>query len=412
MPTVNKQRIQIAMVAGETSGDQLAAGLINSIRSRFPNSSFIGVGGPRMAAAGCKLLFDMERISVIGLDGLFAKLPGIFHIKRTLRKRFIAERPDVFVGVDAPDFNLSLARKLKHDCKQDRNRIACVQYVSPTVWAWRGYRIHKIRRSIDHMLTLFPFEAGYYQQNNVPVTCVGHPMADEISTPDRARARKQLGFSNELGLLIALLPGSRRSEIKRLANTFMDSVRRILEKYPHAKFVLPFANNAVAKEFHNLVGDLDGLPVHTIDGNARLALEACDVAILASGTAALEAALLRRPHIVVYKLAAFSYWLMRRLRHVEHYSMPNQLLPAPIIPELIQRNATAENIAREVDTLLKDDDHRADLERQFAELHQQLKLDASRGAGDAVLKLAGASIEDIKLGDKNSGSASVAGAHV
>lgn len=374
--------VRVAIVAGETSGDRLAAGLIEAVKSRAPGSRFVGVGGPRMAEAGCQLLFDMDAIGVIGLDGLFDKLPGIFRIRRSLLARFSAERPDVFVGVDVPDFNLALARKLK------RQNITCVHYVSPTVWAWRGYRIHKIRRSIDHMLTLFPFEADYYRKHQVPVTCVGHPMADEISEPDRAAARRRLRLG--AGPLIALLPGSRRSEIRRLGGVFMDAARRILEKHSRARFVLPFASRAAADEFRSIAGDLADLPLHTLDGDSRLALEACDLAILASGTAALEAALLRRPHIVAYKLAAFSYWLMRRLRHVDYYSMPNQLLPAPMIPEFIQRKATAANIAREADALLGDESRVADLERHFADLHRALKRGANARAGDTLLELAGA----------------------
>lgn len=376
--------IRIAIVAGEPSGDRLGAGLIQAVSTRLPGSRFVGVGGPKMAEAGCELLYEMERIGVIGLDGLWGKLPGIFRIRRNLRARFAAEPPNVFVGVDAPDFNLTLARKLK------RRNITCIHYVSPTVWAWRGYRIHKIRRSVDHMLTLFPFEADYYRRRALPVTCVGHPLADEISVPDRAAARRRLQLDLDGGLLIALLPGSRRSEIRRLGRLFVEAARRILEKHPHAKFVLPFAGPGVADEFRAVAGDLGDLPVQLLDGHARSALEACDVAILASGTAALEAALLRRPHIVVYKLAALSYWIMRRLRHIEHYSMPNQLLPAPMIPELIQRRATADNIARETDALLRDERRAADLERHFADLHRALKLGADARAANAVLQLAGA----------------------
>ncbi len=373
--------VRVAIVAAEPSGDRLAAGLIEELKARRPASRFVGVGGPKMARAGCELLYDMERIGVIGLDGLLTKLPGIFQIRRRLLKRFTTEgeRPDIFVGVDAPDFNLSLARKLK------RGGITCVHYVSPTVWAWRGYRIRKIRRSIDHMLTLFPFEADYYQRHRVPVTCVGHPVADEISEPDRAAARQRLGLED--GLLIALLPGSRRSEIRRLGGVFMEAARRILERRPEAKFVLPFAGEAAAAEFRKTAGDTGDLPLRTLDGNSRAALEACDLAILASGTASLEAALLRRPHIVVYKLAAPSYWLMRRLRHVDYYSMPNQLLPTPMVPELIQSRASAGNIASQADALLRDASRVADLERHFANLHRTLKLNANARAADTVLSL-------------------------
>lgn len=376
------------MVAAEVSGDRLAAGLIEAIRSRAPDSTFIGVGGARMKAAGCEILFDMERIGTIGLDGLFTKLPDILTIRRSLLARFTTMRPDVFVGIDAPDFNLALEGKLK------RQNITCVHYVSPTVWAWRGYRIHKIRRSIHHMLTLFPFEATYYRAHRIPVTCVGHPMADEITQPNRAAARRRLKL--ESGLLIALLPGSRRSEVRRLGGVFIAAARQILKKHPDAQFVLPFADDAAADEFDNLVrnlgdlGDLGDLRMRTLQGDSRTALEACDVAILASGTAALEAALLGRPHIVVYKLAAFSYWLMRRLRHVDYYSMPNQLLPTPMIPELIQHQATAANIAQEAEALLIDAARVAELERHFAKLHQQLKLGANARAANVVLKLADA----------------------
>ena len=375
--------IRVAIVACEASGDRLAAGLMEAIKARAPGSSFVGVGGANMAQAGCQLLYNMGDSSVIGLDGLFRQLPDILNIRRTLLARIKADRPDVFIGVDAPDFNLALERKLK------RQNITCVHYVSPTVWAWRGYRIHKIRRAIDHMLTLFPFEADYYRAHHVPVTCVGHPMADEISEPDRAAARRQLQLGD--GLLIALLPGSRRSEIRRLARVFIDAARLIGKQHPEARFVLPFAAQSAADEFRLTAGDaaeLADLPLHTLDGKSRLVLEACDVAILASGTAALEAALLRRPHVVAYKLAPFSYWLMRRLRHVDYYSMPNQLLPKPMIAELIQHQATAANIAREVDALLGDRVRVAELERHFAELHRQLKRGANARAADVVLQLA------------------------
>ncbi|MDA8007142.1 MAG: lipid-A-disaccharide synthase [Gammaproteobacteria bacterium] len=375
--------LRIAVVAGEASGDSLGAGLIREIKARRPGSVFTGVGGPEMAAAGCEILFDMERIGVIGLDGLLKKLPGIFRIRRSLLARFCAERPDVFVGIDAPDFNLALARKLK------RRGLTCAHYVSPTVWAWRGYRIRKIRNSTDHMLALFPFEAEFYRKQNVPVTCVGHPIADEISAPDRARARRELGLDD--GLVIALLPGSRRGEMRRHGRVFLEAARRILAAHPRARFVLPFAGASVAEEFRRITRGLRGagdLPLRAFDGGARLALEACDLAVLASGTAALEAALLRRAHIVVYKLPWFSYWLMRKLVRVEYYSMPNQLLPAPMIPELIQRRATAANIAAEVDALLADARRVSHLGECFAAMHRELKRGANARAADAVLALA------------------------
>jgi len=358
-----------------------------------------------MAAAGCDILFDMERIGVIGLDGLPAKLPGILKIRRRLFAHLTGAgdtgttaRPHVFVGVDAPDFNLNLERKLK------RAGVACAHYVSPTVWAWRAYRLRKIRRSVDHMLALFPFEAAFYRARGVPVTCVGHPLADRIDAPHRGAARRALGFADGDGggPIIALLPGSRRSEISRLATVFMDAARRLLARCPAAKFVLPFANDSAAATFAQVAGAVDDLPLttlpaagdSTVDHRGRtpsqLALEASDLAIVASGTAALEAALLRRAHIVAYKLAAPSYHLMRRLRRVDYYSMPNQLLPQPLVPELIQARATAANIAAEALALLESPARVAELEKQFAAVHRALKLGANARAAEAVLQLAAA----------------------
>lgn len=392
-----KRNLRIALVVGETSGDRLGAGLIRALKAARPGCTFLGIGGPKMARAGCKILFDMERISVIGLDGLFAKLPDIYRIKRTLIKRFTAnpaDRPDIFIGIDAPDFNIALAGELK------RQHITCLHYVSPTVWAWRGYRIHRIRRNIHHMLTLFPFEADYYRRQKVPVTCVGHPLADEIQAPRtqqaatqiRTHARKKLRLTDSKpnpDPLIAILPGSRRGEIRRLSGLFLQAAHLILKRYPRARFILPFATPACAEEFTNLHGKPSAinLPLKTIHGNARAALEACDIAILASGTVALEAALLQRPHIVSYKLAPLTYWLVQRLRHVDHYSMPNLLLPKPMVTELMQNRATPENIAHEVAALWQDPRRRADLQRRFAKIHAQLKLDADRSAARAVLKL-------------------------
>lgn len=387
--------MRVALVAGEASGDQLAAGLIEALRARRPACVFSGVGGPKMAAAGCEMLFDMERIGVIGLDGLAGKLPGILAIRRRLIAHFTgarAVRPDVFVGVDAPDFNLTLEGKLR------RAGIACAHYVSPTVWAWRAYRLRKIRRSVDHMLALFPFEAAFYRRHQVPVTCVGHPLADALDAPDRDAARRALGLGDGGdGPLIALLPGSRRSEMIRLARVFADAARRIHARRPGARFILPFANAGAAAAFAATAGAVADLPLRTLPADtpgdrgfspAQLALEACDVAIVASGTAALEAALLRRAHIVAYKLAAPSYWLMRQLGRVEHYSMPNQLLPRPLVPEFIQSRATAANLADAALALLADRRRVAELERHFADLHRALKLGANARAAEAVLQLA------------------------
>ncbi len=364
------------MVAGEPSGDRLGAGLIREIRRLHPDVIIEGIGGPRMEAAGCEILYPMERIGVMGLDGLREKLLDILRIRKTLASRWQATPPGAFVGVDVPDFNLSLEVRLR------TAGIPCVHYVSPTVWAWRGYRIHRIRRAVDHMLALFPFEADYYRRQGIPVTCVGHPMADEIDTPNQVDARATVGL--EADRVIALLPGSRRSEVRRLTEPLLAAARILHQRYPDIRFVLPLAGDAAREAFVQIAGDIDGLPLTLLDGQSRLALESADVAILASGTASLEAALLQVPHVVVYKLSGFSHWLMRRLRQVDHFAMPNHLLPKPMVPELIQRDVTPENIVEAVDAYLQNPEHMRTLKSAFADIHQSLHLDADRLAAGVV----------------------------
>ena len=337
-----------------------------------------------MEEAGCEMLFSTHRIGVMGVDGLLSKILDILNIRKLLYRRFSKEKPLAFVGIDVPDFNLSLERKLK------AVGVPCIHYVSPTVWAWRGYRIHKIRDSITHMLTLFPFEEVYYQENQVPVSYVGHPFADEIAVPDREEARKKLNISPD-ATVIALLPGSRRSEVRRLGRLLLESARDLQKERPDLQFLLPFANERVKREFERVAGSTKGLPIMTLDGQARLAIEAANVAVLASGTVALEAAILRRPHVVVYKLGAFSYWLMRKLKHVDHYSMPNHLLPTPEVPELIQHDATSENVTREVKRYLNQPERVADLELAFEAIHLKLRRDANVQAKNAIAKIAGLS---------------------
>ena len=364
-------------MAGEPSGDRLGAGLIRALRRRHPDLEFCGIGGPDMDAAGCRLLYPMERIGVIGLDGLWGKLRDILAIRRDLVRRWRRNPPAAFVGVDVPDFNLGLEGSLRS------SGIPCVHYVSPTVWAWRGYRIRRIRRAVDHMLALFPFEAEYYRRNGIPVTCVGHPMADEIGEPDPASARRALGLPEE-GLVLALLPGSRRSEVRRLAKPLLSAARLLMRHYPDARFVLPFAGQAARETFEQVAGETGDLPMRLLDGRSRLALEAADMAVLASGTAALEAALLQVPHVVVYRLSPFSYWLVRRLRRVDHFSMPNHLLPAPLVPELIQQEANPRNIVETVCACLQNPGRMQDLKAAFADIHAALHRDADRMAADVV----------------------------
>jgi lipid-A-disaccharide synthase len=380
----SEPNISIGIVAGEPSGDALGSGLISAVRSVIPQASFVGIGGPKMRVAGCDILYDMERIELMGIEGLAGKFRDILKIRKSLYKKFISERPDLFIGIDVPDFNISLESRLK------KQNSPTMHYVSPTVWAWRGYRIRKIRRAVSHMLTLFPFEADYYRRHAVPVTCVGHPVADEIGEPDRFDARVRIGLDVDANTrVIALLPGSRKSEVGQLAEILVEAARKIVKLYPQTRFVLPFASPALAELFYSITGKIDDLSIEILDGQSRAAMEAADIVILASGTAALEAALLRRPHIVVYRIGPFAYWLIRRLRHVDHYAMPNHLLSQPVVPELMQKDATADNIVKEVVRYTENPEIVADLEEQFAQVHKQLKLDANRQASKAVLGMLG-----------------------
>ena len=370
------------MVAGEISGDLLGGGLISELTRRFPDAAYFGIGGPRMQAAGFDVLYEMDRIELIGLGGLFDKLADILKVRTSLYQIIVKEKPDIFIGIDVPDFNIGLEKKLR------KKGILTVHYVSPTVWAWRGYRIHKIRKAVDLMLTLFPFEKRYYQENNIPVTCVGHPIADEIPDSDRVRARKALDLDlNDTDILIAVLPGSRGSEVSSLGPVFVETMRKVHCRYPQLRFVLPFANSRVRKIFLKQAGSMDGLPVELMDGNSRLAMEASNLVLLASGTAALEAVLLERPHVVAYKLSPVTWWFFRFLRHVNYYSMSNQLLSKPVVPELMQDDATADNIFKALNGYLENPERGLDLESEFRRIRGQLKLNANVQAAKAISEL-------------------------
>ena len=385
MPVMNPERaVLVGIVAGEPSGDSLGAGFISEFRNLYPKARFVGIGGPKMRKAGCTTLHDMRSIGLMGLDELFVRLGGILKIRRSLYRKYDADPPDVFVAVDVPDFNLKLAAKLK------RKGIPTVHYVSPTVWAWREYRIRKIHNSVDRMLVLFPFEADYYRKHGIAATFVGHPVADEIRNPDRERARRDLGLDIGSGeRVVALLPGSRSTEIRRLGEIMIGAARLLHEADPALQFILPFANAETRKQFFALSGDVSDLPIVFIDERSRQALEACDIAILASGTAALEAALMERLHVVIYRVSSPTWVIFRMLSRVSHYSMPNHLLPKPEIPELIQSRATAGRIAESVRQMMGDRDRAARLEGEFRALRHQLRANASRQAADAVAGMLG-----------------------
>jgi lipid-A-disaccharide synthase len=376
--------LHVGIIAGEASGDNLGAGLIKAIHERLPNAVFEGIGGPRMTEAGCFSLYPMERLSVMGLMEVVNHLPGLLSMRRDLRRHFLATPPDIFIGVDAPDFNLSLERDLK------KSGIRTLHYVSPSVWAWRQYRVRKIAASVDCMLTLFPFEEKFYKSRHVPAQFVGHPMADLIADDvDRAAARSHLCIDHE-GPLVALMPGSRVGEMKRLALPFLQGAAWCHERNVDIQFVAPMANEACREIFENLLSTYaGGLPVTVLNGQALEAMAAANVVLLASGTATLECMLLKRPMVVAYRLSALTYRLARLLVKTKYYSLPNLLADEALVQEFIQGEVTAESLGREIMQLIENPARAEKLSSIFGKIHDDLRRDASRTAADVVLQMTG-----------------------
>ena len=378
--------LHVGIVAGEASGDNIAAGLIHAIRERVPDAVFEGVAGPRMIEAGCFSLYPMERLSVMGLVEVIRHLPGLLAMRRGLRRHFLGAPPDIFIGVDAPDFNLALERHLK------RAGIRTLHYVSPSVWAWRQYRVRKIAASVDCMLTLFPFEERFYHEQHVPARCVGHPMADLIAEEvDSVQARQHLGIGPR-GPLVALLPGSRVSEVKRMALPFLQAAAWCYERRIDMRFVVPLANAACRAVFEEALSQTGSrLPVTLLDGQGLEAMAAADAVLLASGTAALECMLLKRPMAVAYRLAPLTYQVARLLVKTDSYSLPNLLAGKPLVKEFIQQEVTAEKLGRELLALVENPARAAQLAAVFAGIHADLRRNASQLAADTVLEMVGRS---------------------
>jgi lipid-A-disaccharide synthase len=376
--------LRIGIIAGEASGDSIAAGLIRAVREQVPDALFEGVAGPRMIEAGCTSLYPMERLSVMGLTEIIRHLPGLLSMRRALRRHFLRQPPDLFIGVDAPDFNLALERALK------RRGIRTLHYVSPSVWAWRQYRVRKIAASVDCMLTLFPFEARFYHEQQIPAVFVGHPLADQIADEvDRQAARAHLAVSHG-GPLVALLPGSRVSEVKRLSASFLQAAAWCLAQRADLHFIVPLANAACRATFEAEQKRLGvGLPVTLLEGHGLEAMAAADVVLLASGTATLECLLLKRPMVVAYRLSALSYRLLRLLVKTPFFSLPNLLAGKPLVKEFIQHEVNAENIGRELLALLENPQRAGMLAREFAAIHKELRHDASHAAARTVLQMTG-----------------------
>ncbi|WP_299727433.1 lipid-A-disaccharide synthase [uncultured Endozoicomonas sp.] len=380
--TSRKTLKRVAIVAGEASGDLLGAGLVREIKQHYPDVECYGIGGPLMQAEGFNTLFPMEKLSVMGLVEVLGRLRELLGIRRDLRERFIADQPDVFIGIDAPDFNLALERKLKSA------GIPTVHYVSPQVWAWRESRLKKIKSGVDHMLALLPFEVDYYRKHDVPVTFVGHPLADQIPmNPDQNAARKELGISDNVQPVIGLLPGSRSGEVSRLGSLFLDTARLLCKEYPDARFLIPCANERRKQQILPMVAQYPDLDVTAYDGQAQAVMTAADAILIASGTAVLEAALHKKPLVVSYKMAPLSFAIISRLVKVKYVALPNLLADRELIPELLQDDATAENLCEAMVRALNDSSYRESLQRDFSQIHTQLKQDASKLAFDGVMSV-------------------------
>ena len=374
--------IRIGIVAGEASGDLLGAGLISELKKRLKRVTFEGIAGPRMQAEGCVSLCDMDRLSVIGLEGV-AKIPGVLRVRNRLAEHFLRSRPDLYIGIDAPDFNLPVEQRLRSA------KVTTVHYVSPTVWAWRGYRIRKIHRAVDRMLTLFPFEARYYEAHHVPVTFVGHPMADEIpDSYDVASIRGTLGLPRDR-TLVALLPGSRLGELRRHAALFVRTAQWLHARWPQLHFVAPFVNAATQALFDEALAreNASALPVTRLLHRSRDVLAASDVALLASGTATLEAALLRKPMVVTYRVSMLSELLIRVFSHVRMYALPNHLAGRVLVPELMQKEAVPAKLGAAVEEYLKHPEHAESVQAALAQMHASLKQNANARAAEAVVQL-------------------------
>ena len=374
--------MKIAILAGELSGDILGAGLIAALQDRFPQTRFEGVGGERMIALGCHSRYPLEKLSVMGLTEVVKHLPELWHIRRALYRYFAADPPAVFIGIDAPDFNLPLERRLH------ARGIPTVHYVSPQVWAWRQGRVRKISRSVDLMLTLLPFEEAFYRRHAVPVRYVGHPLADEIPLQvDRRAARNTLGIP-EAGPLLALLPGSRMGEAQRLGPLFIATARWLRARRPCLGFIIPAATAGIQRYLtEQLAAPGDDLPVMLVEGCSRLVMTAADVVLLASGTATLEALLLKRPMVVAYRVAPFTAWIGARLIKISRYSLPNLLAGRDLVSELIQEDATAEKLGGAVLELLDNPAARARQVTEFSSIHQLLRRGASQQAAAAIAEL-------------------------
>lgn len=380
------QPLRVGIVAGESSGDQLGAALIAALRARVPEVRCFGMAGPKMAAAGCEVWASSDELSTMGLFEVLQHLPRLLRLRRQLAARFQHERPDVFVGIDVPDFNLGLAKRLK------ASGLKTVQYVSPQVWAWRQGRVRTIGRSCDLVLCLLPFETDFYARHGVRAEFVGHPLADQIPLDaDRDAARVALGLPRD-STVVALLPGSRMGEVERLGSDFAAAAAWIAERRPEARFVAPMASVRVRSRFEAILAAMPAPPVvDLVDGRAQSVLAAADAAIVASGTATLETLLTGRPMVVAYRFAALTAWLLRRLGLVKvaYFSQPNLLVGRRLVPEFLQEEVTGEALGEALLRELGDRAHLSELQQEFRRVHETLRRGGAERAAAAILEHVG-----------------------
>lgn len=373
--------MRIAIVAGELSGDLLGGRLIRALRVHYPDAQFEGIGGHTMLAENFTSHYPLELLSVMGLVEVLKHYREIKACRDQLCQYFLDNPPDIFIGIDAPDFNLGLEQKLK------KAGIPTVHYVSPSVWAWREYRLKKIRHACDLMLTLLPFEAAYYERHNLPVAFVGHPLADEIPLEnDQIAAQKTLKLSSHpKPTYIALLAGSRRSEVERLATIFTETAVWLDKKIENCTFIIPLAKEEFKSYFNSeKIAQLD---CQFFVGQSRTVMAAADVVILASGTATLEAMLLKRPMVVAYRLAPLTYHIAKYIVNVSYFSLPNLLADQALVPEFLQHDVTAENLGNAALNWLQHPEKAQQLQKDFTHLHQQLAQTASQRAAAAIHRL-------------------------
>ncbi|HBA08301.1 MAG: lipid-A-disaccharide synthase [Methylotenera sp.] len=372
--------VRIGIVAGEASGDLLGSHLIQALKQKRPDIEFVGVAGPKMISEGAKSLFPIERLSVRGYLEVIKHLWGLLKLRRELLNHFLSNPPDLFIGIDAPDFNFWLEKKLKS------KGIKTIHYVSPSIWAWRKNRIKKIKKAVTQVLALFPFEPALYKEKGVPVAYVGHPLADMLPMePDVAGAREILKIETS-SLVVAMLPGSRQSEVEQHADLFVQTAKNIFAQQPNAIFLVPLITRETRRIFELAIfNEPEQLPIQLLFGHAHDAMEAANVVIVASGTATLEAALLKKPMVITYRMSNLSWQLLKRMRLQPYVGLPNILAEKFVVPELLQDDATPEKLAQATLDLINNKEILAEIKKEFTNIHFQLKQNTAEKAAIAIL---------------------------